>query len=171
MMLCCTSNQVHYLEEVVPWKLSGARSAFNIVISYYGTLTVSHIWSIKLDHCLMIFWGHLLLETSPGPLWFLPCNAYAQCSIMLSRSVSIFVWHRNFRSVHLSVTCIFSKMLHFLSTLMFVTWKLKTCMSKTVSSCFAPQCQMCNLKGTVYSSCEVACYMAVKLGLWEGKMN
>ena len=27
-LLCCISSPVHYLKEVVPWKLSGARSAF-----------------------------------------------------------------------------------------------------------------------------------------------
>jgi len=27
-LLCCTSSQVHYLKEVVPWKLSSARSTF-----------------------------------------------------------------------------------------------------------------------------------------------
>ena len=39
MMLCCTSNQVHYLKEVVPWKLSGARSAFKYTHPTRETVT------------------------------------------------------------------------------------------------------------------------------------
>ena len=39
IVLCCTSNQVHYLKEVVPWKLSGARSAFKYTHPTQETVT------------------------------------------------------------------------------------------------------------------------------------